>query len=165
MSTVAIPESLVPLVDFLNRLESRVPMDGLHQHLAQLNVTTDELKPFLHFGETCYTRNLICENTWYELLCICWKNGQKSLIHNHAQSTCGLRVITGQGIETTFVERADGKVDPVKQCVVNPGEICCTQDSDIHQVANEQADGSDLVTLHIYSPPLRTMQTWECVDA
>ena len=164
MSTVAVPESLVPLVDFLNRLECRVPLDGLREQLSSLEVTLDDLRPFMHFGDTCYARNLICENTWFELLCICWKNGQKSLIHNHAQSTCGLRVMAGQGTETTFIERADGLVDPVKHCGLAVGDICCTQDSDIHQVANDSPDGSELVTLHIYSPPLRSMQTWQCTS-
>ena len=161
MSTVAIPESLLPLVNFLNNLDQRVPLEGLRKHLVELKVTAEDLKAFMHFGETTYSRNLICENTWFELLCICWKNGQESLIHDHAHSTCGLRVITGGGVETTFELNASGKVVPAEQCVLSEGEVCCTQDSDIHQVSNNQADGADLVTLHIYSPPLRSMQTWE----
>ncbi|MDG2014279.1 MAG: cysteine dioxygenase family protein [Pirellulaceae bacterium] len=164
MSTVAIPESLVPLVDFLDRLEGRVPMLGLEEQLVKLDVDMRDLLPFMQFGDTTYSRNLICENTWYELLCICWRGGQKSLIHNHAQSTCGLRILTGQGVETTFEERADGLVDPVEYRVLDVGQVCCTQDDDVHQVANEHPLGDDLITLHIYSPPLGNMQTWESSD-
>lgn len=163
MSTVAIPQSLASLVEFLNRLDRRVPLESLREHLSQLDISLDDLSAFLHFGDTCYSRNLICESTWYELLCICWKSGQQSLIHNHANSTCGLRVITGQGVEITFSERPDGKVEPVGTCRVRAGDICCTQDADIHQVANLHPQ-DNLVTLHIYSPPLRQMRTWECAD-
>ena len=63
MSTVAIPESLVPLVDFLDRLEGRVPMLGLETQLSKLDVNMHDLLPFMHFGDTTYSRNLICENT------------------------------------------------------------------------------------------------------
>jgi len=164
MSTVAIPESLVPLVDFLDELQDRVPLRGLEQQLKKLDVNMNDLLPFMQFGETCYSRNLICQNTWYELLCICWKGGQKSLIHNHANSTCGLRIMSGQGVETTFEERPDGLVDPVEYRVLDVGQVCCTQDADIHQIANAHPEGDDLVTLHIYSPPLGQMQTWDCND-
>ncbi len=41
------------------------------------------------------------------------------------------------------------------------GYVCAAEDSDIHQVANMQAAGKDLVTLHIYSPPIVRMNTYE----
>ena len=161
MSTVAIPASLEPLVHFLNGLESRVPMEQLREHLCDLNVSLDDLEPFLHFGDTCYRRNLICQGEWYELLCICWRDGQKSLIHNHASSTCGLRIIDGHAIELKFEETTDGRARVVDQRELEQSQVCCTQDRDIHQVCNVQDDGKCLVTLHIYSPPLADMQTWD----
>jgi cysteine dioxygenase len=39
--------------------------------------------------------------------------------------------------------------------------VCAAEDSDIHQVANMQAPGLDLVTLHIYSPPITKMKTYK----
>lgn len=161
MSTVAIPESLEPLVQYLNGLNSRVPIDQLREHLLNLDVTIDDLQPYLHFGDTCYRRNPVCQGEWYELLCICWRDGQKSLIHNHANSTCGLRVIEGQAIELKFAETAEGRARVVDQCDLEYGQVCCTQDRDIHQVCNVQGNGKCLVTLHIYSPPLADMQTWD----
>jgi cysteine dioxygenase len=165
MSTVAIPECLEPLVDFLNRQTSRVSMDSLRRHLSELDVTVEDLRPFMQFGATCYRRNLICEGRWYELLCICWRSGQKSLIHNHAGSTCGLRIVTGSATETAFELLNDDRVRPARNREFQPGEVCCTQDADIHQVVNTCPQGGDLVTLHIYSPPLGdNMQTWECAE-
>ncbi len=38
------------------------------------------------------------------------------------------------------------------------GHVCASQDDDTHQVSNLQSQGQNLVTLHIYSPPLRAMQ-------
>ena len=164
MSTVAIPECLTSLVNFLNNLDQRVPLDELRQHLQNLKVTKEDLSAFLQFGDDCYRRNMICESEWFELLCICWRDGQKSLIHNHAQSTCGLRIIHGAGIETTFELQADGTVVPADSCKVSVGDVCCTQDADIHQVSNVQANGDDLVTLHIYSPPLRNMCNYKSTE-
>ncbi len=33
-----------------------------------------------------------------------------------------------------------------------------SQDNDTHQVSNLQPAGQDLITLHVYSPPLRSME-------
>lgn len=161
MKTIALPRSLESLVEFLNGLEERVPIDALREHLSGLDVTPDDLTPFMQFGDTCYQRNLICQGPWFELLCICWRDGQSSVIHNHADSTCGLRIITGTAVETTFLPAGDHRVRPIASREFVEGQVCCTQDDDIHQVRNCQADGSDLVTLHIYSPPLGEMQIWE----
>jgi hypothetical protein len=38
-----------------------------------------------------------------------------------------------------------------------PGDICASEDADIHQVSNLQAANADLVTLHLSSPPLLRM--------
>ena len=40
-----------------------------------------------------------------------------------------------------------------------------SQDTDMHQVSNLQAGSADLVTLHIYSPPLLWMGTYSMTDA
>ncbi len=35
------------------------------------------------------------------------------------------------------------------------GYVCASSETDIHQVANIQGEGSELINLHIYSPRLR----------
>ena len=40
------------------------------------------------------------------------------------------------------------------------GYLCGSVDEDIHQVSNLQAGGADLVTLHVYSPPLLRMDVF-----
>ena len=47
-------------------------------------------------------------------------------------------------------------------CLV--GEMAVMRDSEIHQVSNLQAKGKDLVSLHIYSPPLLRMDTYSLTD-
>ena len=45
------------------------------------------------------------------------------------------------------------------------GDSCASQDADVHQMSNLQPEGTDLVTLHIYSPPLFRMNMYSLVDA
>lgn len=163
MSTISIPECLDSLVDFLNSLERRATLEELRQHLVAINVSADDLKPFAHYGDSCYRRNLICESTWFELLCICWKSGQRSPIHDHANSSCGVRVVQGVVTETGFEKSPCGLLKATRSCDLKQGEVCCSQDDQVHQISNLQADG-ELMTLHIYSPPLTSMKTYSLTE-
>ena len=155
-----VPNALKELVQYLEGLDSRASIETLGALLNDLQLNREDLESFASFGELTYRRNLICENDWYELLCICWHSGQRSPIHNHAGSTCGLRIIEGLATETTFEVTPSGQMKAVKSVDCETGFVCTTQDAEVHQVSNLQAAGSDLITLHIYSPPLRTMETY-----
>ena len=67
---------------------------------------------------------------------------------------------TKSGAKKRFRLTASGLICPAGTMEMPPGYICAAQDSDIHQVANMQAGGLDLVTLHIYSPPIHHMHTY-----
>ena len=156
----AIPTPLKQLVEFLQGLDRRAPVEQLGQLLSELDISAADLKPFVRFGEVSYRRNLICESDWFELLCICWRSGQRSPIHNHAGSTCGLRIIQGVATETSFEWTDCGQIKAVASVDYECGHVCSTQDEQVHQVSNLQAADHDLMTLHIYSPPLRKMDTF-----
>ena len=161
----SIPQSIRELVDFLQGLTSRAPMDELGRLLSALDVSAEDLRPFVRFGDVTYRRNLICQSEWFELLCICWKSGQRSPIHDHANSTCGLRIIQGVATETLFDTSDCGQIKAVSSTDYSCGHVCTTQDADVHQVSNLQAPGQDLMTLHIYSPPLKQMSTYSLLGS
>ena len=162
MKSVATPTSLQDLIGYLSGLTSRVPIEELREQLNGLKTTRAELEPYVCFGEHCYQRNPVCSGPWFELLCICWRAGQRSLIHNHAGSTCGLRIIDGRATEVRFELDEAGRAVPAFCDTLEAGQVCCTQDQDIHQVCNNQSGDRELITLHIYSPALGDMQTWDC---
>ncbi len=154
------PQALKELVQYLEGLNERASIEKLNELLVGLEIRREDLESCIRFGPATYRRNLICESEWFELLCICWKSGQRSPIHNHAGSTCGLRIIQGVATETLFEWTDCGQIKAVQSTDCQADGVCTTQDAEIHQVSNLQGAGSDLITLHIYSPPLRTMDTY-----
>jgi cysteine dioxygenase len=157
-------KNLNELVAFLDGLDGRAPLQELVAELAELQVGCDELREYVRFSEKQYARNLVREGPWYHLLVLCWKNGQRSPIHDHAGSTCGVRVLRGVMTETTFAFTPNGHVKAVGSRDLGAGEVCGTQDDDLHQVSNLQAGDADLVTLHVYTPPLVLMGTYSMYD-
>ncbi len=165
MSSSSLPPKLRPLVDYLDTLTGRASLERLQELLAASNATLDDVRDFVRFDTPHYQRNLVAVGPWYEILVICWRSGQRSPIHNHAQSTCGLKVLGGVCTETRFAHTACGQVVALSSQDCAAGHICATEDEDTHQVSNLQAAGHDLVTLHIYSPPLRKMQKFSITSA
>ncbi|MDI1338092.1 MAG: cysteine dioxygenase family protein [Lacunisphaera sp.] len=157
-SSHPVPAKLQPLVNYLNGLTQRATIDRLQELLAASHATIDDVKEFVRFEPTTYQRNLVALGPWYEILVICWRSGQRSPIHNHAQSTCGLKVLQGVCTETYFAHSPCGQVVALSSHECEAGHICASEDEDTHQVSNLQSPGHDLVTIHIYSPPLRAMK-------
>lgn len=165
MQTPAIPACLAPLVEYLNGLEARASIERVQQLLDDTNLKLEDVREFVDFEETNYRRNLVTTGPWYEVLVICWRSGQRSPIHNHATSTCGLKVLEGVCSETIFSRSACGQVVARSTHELSAGHVCASQDDDTHQVSNLEPLGHDLVTLHLYSPPLRAMKKFSITDS
>ena len=164
MKTHCPVAKLERLVDYLDGLTARASMKQLHQQLTALDITTKDVEEFLFFSDGRYMRNLVCDGPFYHLLVMCWRSGQRSPIHNHAGSTCGLRVLTGTATETVFEPTPCSQLKAVSSHDMVAPEVVVTQDANIHQISNLQKEGTDLVTLHIYSPPLLRMDTFSLTD-
>ncbi|HEX5854203.1 MAG TPA: cysteine dioxygenase family protein [Thermoanaerobaculia bacterium] len=148
----------------LDAWRERIPLSDLTRTLADLQITPEDVQPFVKFDDDGYRRNLMHAGPAYQALVLCWRNGQRSPIHDHRGSNCGVRVLHGTALETVFERAKNRMIYAVRSREMKPGSICATQDDDIHQVSNLAADGGDLVTLHVYSPSLLQMGTYSLFD-
>lgn len=156
--------TLGELIDYLDRLEGPAPLAELTNEVNALEIDCDDVAEYVRFSDRHYMRNLVRGGTWYYLLVLCWKNGQRSPIHDHRGSACAVRVLRGLMTETLFEFAANGLVKPVFSRDLLPGGVIGSEDTDVHQVSNLQDQDADLVTLHIYSPPLTHMGTYSLTD-
>ena len=157
-------DRLAPLFTYLDSLTQRPSVEALEERLTALDITLDDVAGHVHFSPNHYLRNLIREGPHYQALALCWRSGQRSPIHNHGHSVCGVRVLTGTVTETKFDRTPCGQLKPTLTRDLPTGSVCVTLDNDTHQVSNLQAADTDLVTLHIYSPPLLKMETYSLTD-
>ncbi|MFO0859953.1 MAG: cysteine dioxygenase family protein [Phycisphaerales bacterium] len=152
---------LAELIDYLDTQGSRAQLDVLARLLGKLTITRKDIESACIFGTHGYRRNRISVSDWYELLALTWRSGHCTPIHDHKGSSCAFRVVEGTGTEVRFQHTPSGLVCPSSTHTMAPGYVCAAEDSDIHQVLNLQAPGTDLVTLHIYSPPIKKMNTYQ----
>ena len=149
----------------LDRHTDRIPLHVLTEGLKRLRLDRAEIRPFIQFSLERYRRNLLRAGPAYHALILCWRSGQRSPIHDHRGSACGVRVLGGEATETIFEMTEEGHVFPVRTRKLAEDFICATEDSDIHQLSNLQPNTADLITLHIYSPPLLVMGQYSLTDS
>ncbi len=156
---------LARLIAYLDTVTGRVDLARLTELLNELSITRADIETACCFGARGYKRNTIASSAHYELLALCWRSGHCTPIHDHRGVSCAFRVVHGTGTEIRFQMTPAGMVCPVATIPMNPGYVCAAADEDIHQVANFQPPDEDLVTLHIYSPPISKMHTYKfCVS-
>ena len=156
--------TLSNLLSQFDRHPESIPLDELIAGLTESNLCLDDVQEFACFSDETYQRNLMHVGPGYQALILCWRSGQRSPIHDHRGSACGVRVLSGVLSETVFERNSTGLIFPTRTADLGEGSVCGSFDSDIHQVSNLQPAGQDLVTLHIYSPPLLVMGTYSLTD-
>lgn len=157
-----------PLRRLCTRLEESaaagsIPLEVAAAELDRLDLDLQALAPWWIFDAVKYRRNLIRRTADYEMLLLCWLPGQRSPIHDHRGSGCAFRVVEGIVSETLYERTTDHLATAAAMRWLPPGTICASRDFDIHEVANTQPD-RDLVTLHVYSPPLREVSLYRAAD-
>jgi cysteine dioxygenase len=156
--------TLDELFHYLDGLHDRAPLAQLQSELADLDISPEDLAAHVRYSERTYRRNLVRASDWYNLWVLCWRNGQRSPIHDHRGSSCAVRVLEGMMTETLFEFAPNGHVKALFSRDLPPGSVVGSEDTDLHQVSNLQAGEADLITLHIYSPPLVLMGTYSLTE-
>jgi cysteine dioxygenase len=151
---------LASLIGYLQGLKGRADLKTLSRLLRELKVTREDLQPACQFGVKGYRRNVIAASEHFELLALTWRSGHCTPIHDHRGVSCAFRVVEGTGTEVRFVHTPCGLACPTGSALMEPGYVCAADEPDIHQVANHQAAGEDLITLHIYSPRITKMNVY-----
>lgn len=148
------------ILRYLDGLRQRAPLPELHELLKNSPLTMQDVEEHIRFDDHDCCRSVISQDTWHILFLVCWRPGQGSSIHDHAGSSCAFKIMAGVCTETVFGVTAGGQADPIENHTHDVGTVVAAQDSDVHQISNLQRPGENLVTLHLYSPPLTVMQTF-----
>jgi cysteine dioxygenase len=148
------------LIAACGRFRARIPQEQLVRLVSRLDVSIPDVADFCLFDDHHYVRNTVHRAAHFEVLCLCWQSGQRSPIHDHDQSNCVVRVLQGVMTNIDFRLLPSGYILPAGASQHGIGVTDARSEADIHQVANLQPPGSDLVTLHVYSPPLTRMHVF-----
>lgn len=171
LTTIADPLTLEGVRDALLTMPHPFRREDVHRVVARLRVSPDELKRYQHWSNERYTRTRFYQGERFEILVLCWNEGQTSPIHDHAQSICTMVVLEGAAVTTLYevVDTGAGPAAPfggralvdVSTSALPAGSITTVYGGDIHRVGNPKGSGQGLMTIHFYLPPIPEMLVWE----
>ncbi len=153
--------SLESLVGELAALRRKPQLAELDEWMREASVERAELRPYVGFKEATYARHRVFINEFAELLVLCWRPGQRTPIHDHNGSYGAVRVLEGVMWETVFtLEEGERGLTYARGREWLPGLVTGADIPDIHQLGNPEVSGQDLVTLHLYAPPLTSLNIY-----
>jgi cysteine dioxygenase len=155
------PFNLQSLVGTLESLKSIPSLAEIYEWLERSKISNEALQPYTAFKEGNYWRHRVCRNKFVEMLVLCWRPGQRTPIHDHNGSHGGVKVCQGLLWETTFSFDSVAGLAYKSVRELASGSITGSDVPDIHQLGNPDVSGQDLVTLHVYAPPLGVLHTYK----
>jgi cysteine dioxygenase len=153
--------SFESLTKTLKELRTAPTFGDINHWLFSVTVTPEDLRPYRFFKSGNYARHRVMRNEFAELLILCWKPGQRTPIHDHNGSYGAVRVCEGVMWETVFALNNEHQLYYQSAREWNVGEATGADIPDIHQIGNPEVSGQDLVTLHLYAPPLGVLNTYK----
>lgn len=149
----------------LNSLSSVPTLAELNEMIERTNIGDEEVQPYLGFKTGNYSRHRVMKNQHVEMLVLCWKPGQRTPIHDHNGSHGAVLVHEGILWETIFDYDIETGLKYQSHRELRGGGLTGSEDPDIHQLGNPDVSGQDLITIHIYAPPLGVLKTYKLGSA
>ena len=140
-------------------------LEEISAWLGDAEMTDEELRPYLGFKAGTYARHRVLRNEFAELLVLCWRPGQRTPIHDHNGSHGAVRVCEGVMWETMFALNEEHKLYYCSSREWGALQVTGADVPDIHQLGNPEVSGQNLVTLHLYAPPLGVLNTYKVGSA
>ncbi|MFZ0751611.1 MAG: cysteine dioxygenase family protein [Pyrinomonadaceae bacterium] len=160
----ADPDCRLTFKALAEALESMTAVPALaevYRLVEGTDMSREEVAPYLGFKAGNYSRHRVMKNDFVEMLVLCWKPGQRTPIHDHNGSHGAVFVHRGIMWETTFAYDTDKGLQYASHRELRAGGLTGSEIPDIHQLGNPDVSGRDLVTIHIYAPPLGVLKTYK----
>lgn len=162
------PGSLQELIETLHILfaTDKVNVDHVQAAMENYESNEDDWEKYAAFEHYRYTRNLVDKgNGRFDLMVLCWSEGQGSSIHSHSDAHCFMKVLEGTLQETMFAWPEQGKKkESMTQLAVNTynrDQVAYINDSKgLHRVENP-SHSDRAASLHLYSPPFQSCQCFD----
>ena len=139
-------------------------LPDLRRLILGLRPDPGEVEPFIQFTDDRYARNLVHRTEDFEALVLCWKPGQRSPIHDHADSLCSVYVYDGVLSNDSYLRTTAGHVRPDVAEDGKPGSVFSIQKEEMHQVSNLDSSVS-LVSVHFYLAPLENFKVYSLMSS
>ena len=120
-----------------------------------------EFEKFAHWNEDHYTRNCIAFNESFELILLCWEEGQKTAVHCHNEQECFVKVVSGEFNEAMYtLDPATGEMLSAGSHSLATQEVTSIENHELfHSLKNTHSGRA--MSLHLYMKPIERCRYYD----
>jgi len=123
--------------------------------LTSAKFADHEWRQYVHFSGSRYQRVLLAFNENFSLVLCCWTGAQQTPRHRHGPGKqAWVRVLCGSAFLTRYTDDVAGDVLSRTVMATDDGVSYLDPEKLGLHVLGNKSDEAELVTLHLYSPPL-----------
>lgn len=145
------------LLSALKTFQQPLSLPELVEITSRIQLSRGEWQERVSFNSQQFCFQTFYESPYFEVNLIGWRSGQTSSIHDHCDSACCVLVLEGVLTNRDFHVGFGNTLKENARIDFASGEILARSGREIHCCGNEQSNEARLVTLHLYSPPLRPL--------
>ena len=108
----------------LNRLTEILKQSNAEDYVKiakNMNIPVSDFKNYAHWKKDGYARNCIIKTAAFELILICWKEGDSTPIHGHNNQKCWVYLVDGNMTEIRYQKDENGNLLPYELRVTKFG--------------------------------------------
>ena len=147
-----VAESITSLNVLIERLEESDPAD-FPSILKQMDIDPSDFDKFKTWKEDDYTRNCIVRSKNFELILLCWNQGNKTPIHSHDGQKCWVYQVEGIVDEVRYQKGENENLAVVHKQSLSPGSLTYMDDRMGYHTLENHSNGR-ASTLHLYMLPI-----------
>ncbi len=134
--------------------------DHYNDIIRSSNLPVHAFADYCSWSAKCYTRNCLVENEKFELILLCWEEGQITPIHNHGGEECWVKIIDGEFREKIYTTNQAGQLYMVNTINSKTNDVTYMIDfMGYHSIENLSAQRG--LSLHLYAKPIRSCRIFD----
>lgn len=136
------------------KLISNSDFSNVIELTKNIDVPMEQLEPYMFWDEDAYTRNCIARSDNFELLVLCWDEGQGTAIHCHDDQECWVKVIEGTFSEKMYsFDEKNSVLKHLSSAYLEENETTYIEDQSLYHSLENTSQGRG-ATLHFYMNPI-----------
>ncbi|WP_323786891.1 cysteine dioxygenase family protein [Psychroserpens sp.] len=143
------PENIQELIQLLSE-SSKTHYNSI---LNSFDFDAIDFKTFESWSSEKYTRNCLYNDAQFELLLLCWNEGQETSIHGHDGEDCWVYLLEGEMEEVFYCLDNSGGLREERSQTIVPHQLSFMNDRiGFHKLRNRFKGKS--LSLHLYAKPI-----------
>lgn len=144
----------------LLQLLSQSSTEDYNVILNTFNFESVDFSPFESWSHKSYTRNCVFRDSNFELILLCWEQGQETAIHGHDGEDCWVYLLEGEMEEVYFTMDENQYLREVGSRKIDPNQLTFMNDKiGFHKLKNS-CEGTSM-SLHLYAKPIENCVSFD----